>query len=290
MADSWIKMRTDLYRDPKVCVMADMLMDDSGDLARYVDQHCQRSMTVTRNVMRNVTVGALVSVWGVMRVRGKCEGTDLVCRGITISVLDDIADLPGFGNAMEAVGWAFEKDGSLVFPRFFEDHNVDPEESSKKKNAERQRRFRERQKQESDVISNVTRNVTVTHREEKSREENISSSTKKNSAPRFDAVAYLLSFGVDEKTIVDWLEVRRSKKLRATQTAMEGVVDEAKKAGVSVQKAIEMCCKRGWGGFDSSWLPKTNSPPGWHDQNAETIAALTGRSRDHEPDDRTIDV
>ncbi|WP_320338762.1 DUF1376 domain-containing protein [Burkholderia seminalis] len=28
----------------------------------------------------------------------------------------------------------------------------------------------------------------------------------------------------------------------------------------------------------------------WSDQNAETIAALTGRNRNHEPDDRTVDV
>ncbi|MDN7897179.1 DUF1376 domain-containing protein [Burkholderia cepacia] len=30
--------------------------------------------------------------------------------------------------------------------------------------------------------------------------------------------------------------------------------------------------------------------PSWTDQNAQTIAALTGRNRSHEPDDRTIDV
>lgn len=171
MAGDWIKMRTDLYRDPKVSVMADLLMALDGDLARFVDQHCQRKMTVTRNVMRNVTVGALVSVWGVMRLRGKRENDDLVCRGVTSAVLDDIADLPGFGDAMKAVGWAIETDEGLVLPRFFEDQNVDPEDAAKKKNAERQARFRERNKENSDVTSSVTNNVTVTPREEKRREE-----------------------------------------------------------------------------------------------------------------------
>ena len=57
MAGDWIKMRTDLYRNPKVCVMADLLMSADGELARYVDQHKQRAMTVTRNVMRNVKIG-----------------------------------------------------------------------------------------------------------------------------------------------------------------------------------------------------------------------------------------
>ena len=171
MAGDWIKMRTDLYRDPKVCVIADWLLYADGELARYVNQHRQRDMTVTRNVMRNVTVGALVSVWGVMRTRGKPEELDLVCRGVTLSVLDDIADLPGFGSALASVGWVEEREEGIVFPRFFEEHNVDPVASSKKKAADRQARYRERQKAKDDVIGDVTRDVTVTHREEKRREE-----------------------------------------------------------------------------------------------------------------------
>jgi hypothetical protein len=175
MASDWIKMRTDLYRDPKVCVMADLLMQSEGDLGRHVNQNKQRDMCVTRNVMRNATVGALLSVWGVMRMRGKSERSDLICRGVTISVIDDIADMPGFGEAMESVGWVLSMDEGLVFPRFFEDNNVDPEASAKSKSAERQQRFRDRQKENSDansdVTRNVTRDVTVTHREEKRREE-----------------------------------------------------------------------------------------------------------------------
>ena len=44
MANDWIKMRTDLYRDQRICVMADILMNEDGELARYVNQHCQRHM------------------------------------------------------------------------------------------------------------------------------------------------------------------------------------------------------------------------------------------------------
>lgn len=171
MASDWIKMRTDLYRDPKVSVIADSLLAADGELAAYVSQHMQRDMTVTRNVMRNVTVGALVSVWGVMRQRGKRRGDDLVCDSVTVHVLDDISDLLGFGDAMASAGWVIETEEGIEFPRFFEDYNVDPEEKAKTKNAERQRRFREKQKAISEPESNVTDNVTVTHREEKRREE-----------------------------------------------------------------------------------------------------------------------
>lgn len=173
MASDWIKMRTDLYRDPKVSVIADCLLEEDGELSRYINQNCQRDMTVTRNVMRNVTVGALVSVWGVMRHRGKRLETDLVCVGVTPSVVDDIADLPGFGDAMLACGWLVETDQGIVFPRFFEDFNVAIEGKNVSPAAERQRRYREKKKAESDAIGDVTRDVTVTPREEKSREENI---------------------------------------------------------------------------------------------------------------------
>jgi len=175
MAGDWIKMRTDLYRDPKVSVMADILMDDEGDLAAYVDQHCQRNMTVTRNVTRNACVGALLSVWGVMRHRGVRIGDDLVCMGVGLWVLDDIADMPGFGNAMESTGWVQENDQGLIFPRFFDEYNVEPDGKNKSKNAERQARYRDRKRltftPESNVTSNVTRNVTVTPRIEESRVE-----------------------------------------------------------------------------------------------------------------------
>lgn len=225
MAGDWIKMRTDLYRDPKVSVMADLLLDADGDLAKFVDQHCQRQMTVTRNVMRNVTVGALVSVWGVMRLRGKRESDDLVCKGATSSVLDDIADLPGFGAAMEFVGWAVETDAGLVLPRFFEDQNVDPEDAAKKKNADRQARFREKNKDKS----NVTDDVTVTHREEKRREEEtthipsmpaqISIVLRKyaiNSNPSHPSVIALAEQGVDLETLEACCKETREAKPNET--------------------------------------------------------------------------
>jgi hypothetical protein len=171
MAGDWIKMRTDLYRDPKVCVMADLLMNDDSDLARYINQHRQCDMVVTRNVMRNVTVGALVSVWGVLRHRGKRIDNNLFIRGCTINVIDDLADIPGFGEAMQFVGWVEECAGGVVFPNFFEEFNVDPAEELKAKNAERQRRFREKKKEENSVISNVTVTSQSNAREEKRREE-----------------------------------------------------------------------------------------------------------------------
>lgn len=165
MSSDWIKMRTDLYRDPKVCLLADRLMDMKGDLAAYVRQNTHCDMAVTRNVMRNVTVGALVTVWGVTRHRGKRYENDLIIHGASVSIIDDIADLPGFGEAMQHVGWVVQTEDGLKFPNFFEDYNSDPSVSTREKNAERQRRYREKH--------NALRNVTPPLRNgiEKSRVE-----------------------------------------------------------------------------------------------------------------------
>ena len=171
MAGDWIKMRTDLYRDPKVCMIADLLADGDSDLARYVNQNMQCDMAVTRNVMRNVTVGALVSVWGVFRRRGKRVGDDLIVSGCSVFVIDDVADIPGFGEAMQAVGWVVQDGERIVLPRFFEEFNVDPSEEKKAQNAERQRRYREKHKEESNALRNVTVASQNNAREEKRREE-----------------------------------------------------------------------------------------------------------------------
>lgn len=215
MAGDWIKMRTDLYRDPKVCVMADLLMDENGPLSQFVCQNQQRHMTVTRNVTRNACVGALLSVWGVVRHRGKRVGDDLRCAGVTVSVIDDIADLPGFGEAMEHVGWVIQRDDCIVFPRFFSEYNAEPTEKPKSNGAERQARYRQKRVAShgvtdsvtrdaaGDVTRDVTRDVTVTPREEKRREEYLNPHTPQSAprdGPRLGGVGILSNLSREDLT------------------------------------------------------------------------------------------
>lgn len=171
MTSDWVKMRTDLYRDPKVIWIADCLFAPDGPLARHIEGYMRSSMCVTRDVTRNATVGALVTVWGTIRHRGKRDDDDLLLTSAQLFTIDAIADLPGLGAAMAEVGWVIEDGDNLRFPNFFGDLNYDPAEEKRQKDAERQRRHRER-------IRNADSNVTVTlrshiekSREEKSREE-----------------------------------------------------------------------------------------------------------------------
>lgn len=248
MASDWIKIRSDLYRDPKVSVIADALISPDGELASFVSQNCHRDMTVTRNVMRNVTVGALVSVWGVMRTRGDRENADLICRGVDIYVLDDIADLPGFGEAMASSGWVKQTPEGIVFPGFFKEYNVDPSTGSASANAERQRRYRDKKKGDSVAISNVTSDVTVTPREEKSREEKEGSEkTPPISLPDWLSAELWADWHAYRNTRKGWTHKAKELSLK-TLTELHG-------QGFNPKTIIERSIERGWTGLFAPTAP-----------------------------------
>lgn len=66
--------------------------------------------------------------------------------------------------------------------------------------------------------------------------------------------------GVTESVWQDWLKLRKEKKAAVTQTALDGIEREAKKAGVSLQTALETCCARGWTGFKATWMEEKMTP------------------------------
>jgi hypothetical protein len=205
--------------------MADLLLNEDGELGLFVNQNCQRRMTVTRNVTRCATVGALVTVWGVMRLRGTRIGDDLICRKATTSVVDDIADLPGFGSAMEAVGWVEENEEGIVFPNFFNEYNVEPEKKGATSAAERQRRYRENMKKKSDVTRDVTRDVTLRPREEKSIIENNKRNAKRNAS--------------EHPGFPEWYSVYPRKVARGkAAAAYRNAVKEIQSDGMSEDEAV----------------------------------------------------
>ena len=80
--------------------------------------------------------------------------------------------------------------------------------------------------------------------------------------PRFEPLSALLALGVDAQVAADWLAVRKAKRAALTQTALDGMVDEAHKAGISVAQAVRICAARGWQGFRASWNWRDDVPQG----------------------------
>lgn len=61
---------------------------------------------------------------------------------------------------------------------------------------------------------------------------------------------------IDPQIAADFLAIRKAKNLPLTKTAFHGIEREAEKLGYSLEKALTICCERGWGGFNASWVLK----------------------------------
>ena len=81
------------------------------------------------------------------------------------------------------------------------------------------------------------------------------SKPKKSSVkPKFDFKGALLSLGVDESVLSDWMEVRRKKKASNTQTAFKALLTQIDKSGLSVNDAVVTAAENGWKGFKAEWV------------------------------------
>ena len=264
MAGDWIKMRASLLTSPRVNGIARTL-EACPKVARVLGAGDCKAMSdvVTRNVMRNVTVVALLTLWSAANEHTR----DGVFNNADLSDIDDMVGIPGFGDALELSGWAvYDADARTVTLPNFNEYNTCGADRSKKSNAERQRRYRERkaaEKAKRDESGNVTGDVTNNGREEKRREEitvptdvgTDSDATGKRS--RNVTAAMLKSrYGIDAQKAKDYLAVRKAKSLPLTETALEGVRREAELAGITLAQAIERCAVEGWAGFKAAWLTK----------------------------------
>jgi uncharacterized protein YdaU (DUF1376 family) len=94
--------------------------------------------------------------------------------------------------------------------------------------------------------------------------------------------------GVTDIVWQDWLTLRKAKKAAVTQTALNGIIKEAGKAGISLQTALETCCARGWTGFKAEWLKEKDAgqksfAEKEYDFKRKRWEAMTGRTSEYSP-------
>ena len=63
----------------------------------------------------------------------------------------------------------------------------------------------------------------------------------------------LLEAGVERQVALDWLKIRRAKRLPLTGTAWAAIEKEAASAGLSSADAVRRAVEEGWAGFKASW-------------------------------------
>lgn len=76
---------------------------------------------------------------------------------------------------------------------------------------------------------------------------------KKKTDGENPTVKTLIDLGVNPQAAKDWLIVRKAKDGPFTQTALDDLIREAGKAGITVAQAVLICARKNWRGFNASW-------------------------------------
>jgi hypothetical protein len=256
----WIKMRSGLLTNPKVIRMSRLLATNRLFIAwwtRGTIAECQESVyeICDVTVVTRVTVGSLLSVWSAVN---DCASGDGLVKGITLFEVDEMAGVPGFGDAMRAVGWVEEARNGLLFPNFEEHNTVGKDRSSKAKTgAERTKEWRQRRMSdgvtsddESDVTGDGHGDVTVTsqrdHREEKKREE------KKDKTSSDSKAKFTLPEWVPANAWADFEQMRVKLKKPMTDRARALAIsklDTIRGEGHDVAAVIEQTIEHSWDTF-----------------------------------------
>tara|TARA_R110000868_G_scaffold38683_2_gene135257 strand:- start:112 stop:522 length:411 start_codon:yes stop_codon:yes gene_type:complete len=63
--------------------------------------------------------------------------------------------------------------------------------------------------------------------------------------------------GLDEQIAIDWLIIRKAKRLPLTLTALNAIKREADKAKMTTAQAIQYSAEEGFAGFKASWIKPT---------------------------------
>jgi len=85
---------------------------------------------------------------------------------------------------------------------------------------------------------------------------------------------------VSESVWDDFLAIRKAKKSPLTETALKGIRREAGLANLTLEKALQMCCARGWQGFKADWVTDDLKK---EDHYKQSLDIIFGRNR-HEKD------
>lgn len=220
----------------------------------------------------------------------------LRCSDVTVTLSDD-----ELAFAMRISDEELAETKALFMRKGFIDEswdllNWEKRQFASDSSAERTRAYRERQKQkQNDGETSQKRHSDALDTDTDTDTEKKQKKTKAPAVP--SPIDLLVEHGVDRQVASDWMELRNKKRLPLTPTAMDETKAEAVKAGLSLDEALRMCCKRGWGGFDASWINKPQaraSPSGGYESakdrsRREASENLTGR-RQHEQRHDIIDI
>ncbi len=241
MSGEWIKVEISTADKPEVLKMARMLGID-----------------------RDAVFGKLIRFWAWIDV----QCVDGVVDGVVDADIDSICHQTGFSAALCAVNWLIcDAEREQIMVPNFGRHNG---ESAKKRALKNDRQAKWRSKT-VDVPVDATPSTTASTREEKRREDiKEKHSTQKRTKSNIVNLEEITQGGVDQQVAADFLAVRKAKRAPLTLTAWKGIVEEIRRAGISIDDGLRVCIKANWQGFSSEW--------DWQKHHTTSLPALKGRS------------
>lgn len=233
MAGDWIKMRGNLWDDPRVAKICDLT--DAGEAA---------------------VVGGLYWLWATADQHSE----DGIMLGLTLRAIDRKTGIAGFGDALVSAGWLLDSCDGVQIVRF-EEHNG---KSAKRRCSEAVRKMSARDADKAQQVCGTLEEgeqQSCAPREREEKENKEQDQKQKTRAPRFDAQAHLGSMGIDSQIASDWITHRKAKRAAITPTVIEGINREATKAGMPLADVLVACCQRGWIGFKAEWITEQQNKP-----------------------------
>ncbi|WP_175764571.1 hypothetical protein [Burkholderia ambifaria] len=86
----------------------------------------------------------------------------------------------------------------------------------------------------------------------------------------------LVAEGVERQHAVDWLRIRKAKRLPLTVTAWDAVKREAEQCGLTPAAAVQRAVEEGWAGFKAKWVigdgATVRASPGSAQQKFDPVA------------------
>jgi hypothetical protein len=87
---------------------------------------------------------------------------------------------------------------------------------------------------------------------------------------------------IPAELLADYLKLRKAKKAgELTETAFKGIEREALKAGINAERAIQICCERGWVGFKAEWVQAKPQKQSFQDSREAAARTAFGSLLDH---------
>ena len=225
MAGDWIKMRGNLWDDPRVARLCDIT--DQGEAA---------------------VIGGLYWLWATADQHTE----NGIMPGLTGRSIDRKTGIQGFADALIQIGWLADHPEGVRIVNF-EEHNG---ASAKRRSLDAQRKANVRSMSASDADTTRTDEGQIAPncgaREEKRREEVTEPEGSVEHAPKRDVLSKPAE--VPDSVWSGFLAIRKAKRAPLSQAALDGIEREAAKAGMTLADTLALCCTRGWQGFKAEWV------------------------------------